>query len=167
MREAGFNDSFFDVVTMTDVFEHLTEPGEILNDIYRILKADGILFIKVPNALFNLFKFNIAKISGRLKDYDLFDSYEHVVHYSDKTLRCMLEKYGFKMIKTFIGRPIQIPVWHRYLGQYYLYPSPWHLDFKRQSARLISYWLSLIEFRLRLNKIGYLAPNIVTIAKKV
>lgn len=43
-------------------------------------------------------------------DYDIFDSYEHVVHCSDLTLREMLEKYGFKMLKIKIGKPIQLPV---------------------------------------------------------
>lgn len=167
LQEAGFTDSFFDIVTMTDVFEHLSEPGEVLAEVHRILKSDGILFIKVPNGLFNLFKFYISKIMGRLKDFDLFDSYEHVVHYSQKTLQLMLKKYGFKVIKILIGKPIQIPVWHNYVGHYYQYPTPWVLDYKRQSARTILYLLSLIEYKIRLNKVGYLAPNIIAIAKKV
>lgn len=167
LEEASFQNNFFDVVTMTDVFEHISEPGKLLSEIYRILKPDGILFIKVPNGLFNLFKLYCVRITGRLKNYDIFDSYEHVVHYSQETIRLMLEKSGFKVIKFFIGRPIQIPVWHNYVGHYYQYPSPWRLDPKRQSARLILYFLSLIEFKLRLNRIGYLAPNIIVIAKKV
>lgn len=167
LEEACFANIFFDIVTMTDVFEHISEPDRMLKKIHRILKDDGILFIKVPNGLFNLFKFHLARISGRLKNYDIFDSYEHVVHYSQKTLRAMLEKSGFKVIKFFIGKPIQLPVWHNYVGQYYQYPTPWPLDFKKQSLRVIFYILSLIEYRLRLNRIGYLAPNIIVIAKKV
>lgn len=167
LQEAGFDDSFFDVVTMTDVFEHLPEPGEVLTEVHRILKPDGIVFIKVPNGLFNLFKFYSAKVTRRLKNYDIFDSYEHVVHYSQKTLRLMLEKFGFKVIKSLVGKPIQLPVWHNYVGQYYQYSTPWTLDFKRQSARTILYILSIIEHRIRLNRIGYLAPNIVAIARKV
>lgn len=166
LKNAGFENDFFDIVAMTDVFEHITEPREILKDIHMILKKDGILFIKVPNGLFNLFKLYTAKALKKLKNYDIFDSYEHVVHYSDKTLRLMLEKFGFKVIKSFIGRPIQLPVWQRYVGHFYQYPTPWGLDYKRQSARNILYWLSLIEFRLRLNTIGYLAPNIIAIARK-
>lgn len=167
LEEAGFTDSFFDVVTMTDVFEHVTHPKEILKEIRRILKPDGIIFIKVPNGLFNLFKLYWAKIVRRLNNYDVFDSYEHVVHYSQDTLRVMLEKSGFKPIKFFIGKPMQLPVWHNYVGHYYQYPTPWILDFRKQSARTIFYILSLIEYRLKLNRIGNLAPNIIVIAKKV
>ena len=167
LQKAGFDGSFFDIITMTDVFEHLPKPEEVLNEVHRILRPDGILFIKVPNGLFNLFKFYSARFSGRLKNYNIFDSYEHVVHYSEKTLRLMLEKCGFKVIRAFIGRPIQLPVWHNCLGQFYQYPTPWLLDCKRQSARSFLYYLSLLECKFRLNKIGYLAPNIVAIAKKV
>lgn len=166
LEDAGLENNFFDVVTMTDVFEHITEPGKILTEIHRILKRDGILFIKVPNVFFNLFKFHVAKITGKLKNYDLFDSYEHVVHYSYKTLRSMLKKYGFTTIKTFVGKPIQIPVWHNYVGHYYQYPSPWFLDPVKQTGRTLIYLLSLIEFKVRLNRIGYLAPNIIVFAKK-
>ncbi|MBU2541435.1 MAG: class I SAM-dependent methyltransferase [Candidatus Omnitrophica bacterium] len=166
LQDAGFKNSFFDVVTMTDVFEHLSEPGEVLEEVKRILKPDGILFIKVPNGLFNLFKYYCAKTTNRLKNYDIFDSYEHVVHYSQKTLKLMLDKFGFKVIRVCIGRPIQVPVWHNYVGHYYQYPTPWMLDCKRQFARITLYLLSLIEYRIRLNRVGYLAPNIVVIAKK-
>ena len=103
---------------------------------------------------------------GKLKNYDLFDSYEYVVHYSQETLKKMLKNNGFKIIKVQIGKPIQLPVWHNYVGSYYQYPAPWSLDFKRQSGRILLYYLSLIEFKLRLNRTGYLAPNIITIAKK-
>ena len=151
---------------MTDVFEHIANPDKILSEVRRIIKPDGILFIKVPNGLFNLFKFKMAKWMGRLKDYDIFDSYEHVVHYSDKTLNKMLVKYGFKVIKVKIGRPIQLPVWHKYVGHFYQYPSPWCLDYKRQTGRSLLYFLSKAEFYLRGKKIGYLAPNIIAIAKK-
>ncbi|HAB53773.1 MAG TPA: hypothetical protein DCE80_16620, partial [Ignavibacteriales bacterium] len=135
LENAGFEDEFFDVVTMTDVFEHIANPSRILEEIRRILKPKGILFIKVPNGLFNLFKFRMAKLTGRLNNYDIFDSYEHVVHYSGITLKEMIEKYGFRAVKVKIGRPIQLPVWHKYVGYYYQYPSPWGLDYKRQTAR--------------------------------
>ncbi len=167
LEEAKFECKFFDVVTMVDVFEHIAQPGKILSEINRILKDDGILFIKVPNGLFNLFKFNLANLSGRLKQHDIFDSYEHVVHYTQATLQAMLRKFGFKAIKIFIGKPIQLPAWHKYVGFYYSYPTPWVLDPLTQSLRSIFYLLSNIEFRLRFNRIGYLAPNIIAIAKKV
>jgi len=166
LENAGFDDKFFDVVTLTDVFEHLTQPKRMLATIHKIIKDDGILFIKVPNGLFNLLKLQGAKLTGRLKNYDIFDSYEHVVHYSQKTLTLMLESSGFRVIDVRMGKPIQLPVWHNYVGQYYQYPTPWGLDFKRQTARTIFYLVSLIEFMIRFKNIGYFASNIIVIARK-
>lgn len=166
LEDAAFEKDFFDIVTMTDVFEHIANPGKILGEARRILKPDGLLFIKVPNGLFNLFKFMAAKIAGRLRHYDIFDSYEHVIHYSGSTLKKMLKKNGFRLIRVKIGRPIQLPVWHKYVGHYYQYPSPWYLDSRRQTARSLLYFLSKIEFYLCAGNVGYLAPNIIAIAKK-
>ncbi len=167
LENAGFEDNYYDVVTMTDVFEHIPTPGNALSEVHRILRPDGIILIKGPNGLFTLFTLHLAKITRRLKNYDIFDSYEHVVHYSDKTLRKMLKKYGFKIIKTTIGKPIQIPIWHNYVGQYYQYPSPWVLDPVRRSLRTIFYWMSRLEFWMRWKRVGYLAPNITVITKKI
>jgi len=166
LEDAGFESNLFDIVTMTDVFEHIADPGNVLNEVRRILKPDGILFIKVPNGLFNIFKLKAAKLLGKLKNYDIFDSYEHLVHYSGSTLKKMLEKNGFRAIKIKIGKPIQIPVWHKYVGHYYQYQFPWLLDYKRQTARSLLYFLSKIEFYLSGKNVGYLAPNIIAIAKK-
>ncbi len=50
-RLEGFNfeDNYFDVITMWHVFEHISNPSELLYEIKRILKPEGILIIEVPN----------------------------------------------------------------------------------------------------------------------
>jgi len=166
LNEAGFENEYFDVVTMTDVFEHVPEPKRLLADIKKVIKKDGILFIKVPNGSYNLLKLNLARLTGRLGKHDIFDSYEHVTHYSHNTLKRMLEESGFKIRKVVIGRPIQIPVWHKYTGHYYQYPSPWFMDWKSYIIRSLFYWTSRFERILRFGNIGYFAPNIIVVAKK-
>jgi len=49
LSEAGFEENFFDVITLWDVFEHLPDPVETLETIKRILKPDGSLVITMPN----------------------------------------------------------------------------------------------------------------------
>jgi SAM-dependent methyltransferase len=166
LPEAQFPDEHFDVVTMTDVFEHISEPRPMLREVRRILKSDGILFIKVPNGLFNVFKLRVLRRLGRLGMLDIFDSYEHVVHYSSPTLRKMLEREGFRVRHQSIAPPIQIPVWHNFVGQYYQYPSPWALDWRRQTARTLMYHASRVESTFMGGSVGSLAPNIVVVAEK-
>lgn len=166
LHQLRFPSDHFDIVTMTDVFEHIGTPRDFLLEVKRILKPDGIVFIKVPNGLFNLVKLKVLRAIGRTRPFDIFDSYEHVVHYSSKTLKSLLVKSGFAILSMSIARPIQSPAWHRYVGHYYQYPTPWFLDWKRYLARVLCYWLSYAEYLLRGRKVGWMAPNIAVIARK-
>lgn len=166
LEEANFDDSFFDVVTMSDVFEHIYDPKKILLEVKRVLKNNGILFIKVPNGKYCLLKLWLSKLKNGAWGYDIFDSYEHLTHYTHKTLKRMLESCGFKIKEVAIGRPIYSPVWHNFVGHYYQYPSPWMLDAKNHLLRTLFYWISKIEYLLRLGHIGYFASNIIVIAVK-
>ena len=165
LDKANFAEDFFDVAVMTDVFEHISKPKEMLGNIKNILKKDGILFIKVPNGNYNLLKLWLAKLMRRTQYHDIFDSYEHLVHYTHSTLKKMLEDCGFVVKKIYIGKPIQLPVWHKYVGHYYQYPSPWTLDAKNYILRLLFYWASKVESLLKGKKVGCLAPNIIVIAQ--
>jgi len=165
LEEAGFGNESFDIVTMTDVFEHIPKPKEILMQVNKILKKDGILFIKVPNGSYSLLKLRLAKATGSLKAYDVFDSYEHLSHFTHQTLKKMLDDCGFKICKAYVGKPIQLPAWHKYVGHYYQYPSPWFLDAKNHVLRTVFYWIAKVEYAFRLGRVGYFAPNITVIAK--
>ena len=46
-----YPDNFFDICLCLEVIEHLEEPEEGLNEIYRILKLGGYLLISTPNKL--------------------------------------------------------------------------------------------------------------------
>lgn len=111
-------------------------------------------------------KLSVANATRQLSNYDIFDAYEHLIHYTQKTLNEMLGDCGFKVKKAFIGKPIHCPIWHKYVGHYYQYPSPWLLDAKNHIFRVLFYWLSKFEFLLRFGNIGYFAPNIIVIAVK-
>ena len=156
----------FDVIALSDVFEHICEPVEFLQQVAQYLAPDGIVYIKVPNARWNGFKQTLLRWRGRAPAQGVWDSYEHVVHYTDATLTAMLERAGFDVLQMTIGKPIQLPVWHQYIGRYYLYPSPWHLDWKRHIGRAAFYWLSWAERLARFGSIGWFAPNIVAVARR-
>jgi SAM-dependent methyltransferase len=156
----------FDVVALSDVFEHICEPRDFLKTAARFLKDDGILYIKVPNARWNLFKQRVLALMGRRPSQGVWDSYEHVVHYTDDTLIKMLEQGGFEPIRITTARPVQTPVWHEYVGHYYQYPSPWILDWKRHLGRALCHRLALCERVVRAGSLGYLAPSIVVVARK-
>jgi 2-polyprenyl-3-methyl-5-hydroxy-6-metoxy-1,4-benzoquinol methylase len=135
----------FDVATMIDVFEHVTSPVPILKDVYEVLKDDGILCIKVPNGNYNKLKLSLAKMLGREQQHDLFNSYEHVAHYTPTSMKKMLTKAGFKLRKAIVPLPVDPPVWANLTGHYFQYPSPFILDWKRITARKVFYTIGKIE----------------------
>jgi len=45
-----FKNHSFDMVIMTEVIEHLQKPNLGLQEVYRVLKLNGILILTVPNA---------------------------------------------------------------------------------------------------------------------
>jgi 2-polyprenyl-3-methyl-5-hydroxy-6-metoxy-1,4-benzoquinol methylase len=153
-----------DVITMIDVFEHVTNPSELLKAAQEALKDDGIMCIKVPNGKYNLLKLKLARLSGREKAHDLFDSYEHVVHYTKDTIRKMLDQNGFTIKKIIIPLPIHPPVWAAQVGHYYQYPSPFVLDWKRIMLRNIFYYLGKMGHALGTN--ASFAPDLMIIAGK-
>jgi SAM-dependent methyltransferase len=159
-------DGSFDVIALSDVFEHISDPLAFLKETSRFLAPDGILYIKVPNARWNSFKQAMLRLAGKAPKQGVWDSYEHVVHYTDRTLAAMLEKAGYRSLKTTIGKPIQLPIWQELVGHYYQYPLPGLLDWRRRLGRSVFYWLSWPERLLRLGSIGWFAPNLVVVASR-
>ncbi len=165
LEQADYPEGFFDVVTLSDVFEHLWQPRAMLAAIRRVLRPDGLLYIKVPNGAFNILKWRLARLARAERSFDLFDAIEHVVHYTEGTLRTMLEGAGFRVEEFAIDPPVQVPVWKAYVGRYYQYPTPWLLDPVLQTARQAFYLASLAEWVLRGGHIGACAPNLVVVAR--
>lgn len=92
LRETGYPDGFFDVVTMWDVLEHVTDPLGELREVRRILKKGGILIINYPDI-----GTWIAKLAGR---HWWFLLSVHLTYFSSDTLKQMLGKAGFEPIRT-------------------------------------------------------------------
>jgi len=49
LEEQSFPEKSFDIITLWDVIEHLTDPERTMKDIHRILKDDGVLIVNYPD----------------------------------------------------------------------------------------------------------------------
>ena len=85
-KEDG-NRGKFDIVILHHTFEHLPEPSASLEQIKKILKPDGLLYIGAPNVM------NIKKRP------DIFFQIAHPFSYSPHSLKKILNKFGFGIIK--------------------------------------------------------------------
>lgn len=142
---SGFASKSFDVITMVDVFEHVNNPIELLRSAQGVLRDDGLLCIKVPNGNYNLLKQRIAERTGRAAQHDIWDSYEHIVHYTPETMDKMAAKGGFRVEKLLLPIPIHAPVWANVVGHYYQYPSPFWMDWKRITLRHLFHTAGKVE----------------------
>lgn len=88
LLSANFETASFDYIRSNHSFEHIYNPDKVLQEIYRILKPEGRLFIGVPNI--NSFNAMLFK-----QYWYYLGAPVHTYNYSNKTLTVLLEKYGF------------------------------------------------------------------------
>jgi SAM-dependent methyltransferase len=92
LADASYPDSYFDVVTMWDVMEHVHDPTATLTEVHRILKAGGLLLIRVPNV-----DTWDARLFGPF--WVGYDAPRHLYIFSPQTLGKFLDNTGFRMSK--------------------------------------------------------------------
>lgn len=90
-----FKDGSFFCVICSQVIEHLPSMGKtIFKEINRVLRKEGILIIGTPD--YGTIYWPIIE-----KFYSLFHrggyADEHITHYTYKSLKNILERYGFKL----------------------------------------------------------------------
>ncbi|MDA2915350.1 class I SAM-dependent methyltransferase [Nitrospinae bacterium AH_259_B05_G02_I21] len=92
VSEAKYPKEFFDVITLWHVFEHLPDPSNVLEELWRILKPGGLLVISGPNLESLQAKF------GQEHWFHLFVPH-HYYHYSPAILQTIVERAGFRTEK--------------------------------------------------------------------
>jgi ubiquinone/menaquinone biosynthesis C-methylase UbiE len=92
LADCRFPDDYFDLITAWHVLEHLSSPRAGLKEVQRILKKNGLLALETPN---------IESLPFRVfqKNWFHLDVPRHLSFYSPKTIRRILNKTGFKIIK--------------------------------------------------------------------
>lgn len=92
-----FQTEIFDGVICGELVEHIVNTPLFFQEVRRVLKRSGILIITTQN--YSSLSFKIKYLLGRIEF--LNPEGEHVRFYTDKSLRNILSKYGFK-IKKFL-----------------------------------------------------------------
>src|SRR5579864_1326699 len=93
LHDAKFPSEFFDYIRSNHSFEHMSHPNEILDEMHRILKPNGKLFIGVPN---------VSGLNARVfaRYWWYLGAPVHPFTYSVKTLSRMLAKHHFEVCKV-------------------------------------------------------------------
>ena len=80
-----------DVISMWHVLEHVSLLNERMEEVKRILKDDGVLFIAVPNRI----SFD-AMHYGEF--WAAFDVPRHLYHFTPETMGELIKKHGFAIV---------------------------------------------------------------------
>jgi 2-polyprenyl-3-methyl-5-hydroxy-6-metoxy-1,4-benzoquinol methylase len=111
---ADYPDSYFDVVTMWDVIEHLQSPRRYLQRISEILRPGGLLSITTPNIRslsFWLLGVNWSEVGPN----------DHLYYFTPRTLARLLDECGFS-IYTMSTMAVEAVVWRQWLKYQRLHP---------------------------------------------
>jgi SAM-dependent methyltransferase len=96
-----FENSFFDSIIMDNVLEHISNPGDLLLEIKRVLKPDGIFLIGVPGK----------------KGFETAP--DHKIFYDEYSLINLLSS-DYNFLRSFYT-PFKSIILNRYLNSYCLY----------------------------------------------
>lgn len=81
-------DGEYDLILLQDSYEHVTDPHEVLDSVYRLLSTDGTLimsFPMFPNMAFEMFGENWVQL----------DAPRHLTLFSEKSLAYLADLHGF------------------------------------------------------------------------
>jgi SAM-dependent methyltransferase len=87
LRPGLFEAGTFDVICIFQVFDHISDPGALLDECLRLLKPGGFLLA---------YNHNVEALSARLLgERSPIIDIEHTYLYSPKTMRRIVEQHGF------------------------------------------------------------------------
>ncbi|MDQ3472435.1 MAG: class I SAM-dependent methyltransferase [Acidobacteriota bacterium] len=89
LQDARFPDDHFDVVTASEVLEHVPDPRDVLREIARVLRPGGLLWLTTPHA---------RSVSAHLLrlEWSIVSPPEHLQIFSVAGLKKMLRESGFR-----------------------------------------------------------------------
>jgi 2-polyprenyl-3-methyl-5-hydroxy-6-metoxy-1,4-benzoquinol methylase len=107
--------SYFDVVTMNDVLEHMTWPEPALANAKRILRHNGRLILSLPNVRYYLnLRDLVLKNDWQYRDSGILDR-THFRFYTSKSARRLLEQNGFRVEQVTGINPSRLKLHYRIL----------------------------------------------------
>ncbi|MBL7196540.1 MAG: class I SAM-dependent methyltransferase [Candidatus Omnitrophica bacterium] len=101
--ELDFPDSYFDAVIMYALLEHVVNPKKYLMEAKRVMKKEGILYLKVPNE--GSFIFGLGDVYNRIMKrqktthLSVFSAPFHIYGFNQESLRKIFEPLGLRLLK--------------------------------------------------------------------
>lgn len=92
LSEAAYPNGHFDVVTASEVLEHVADPRSLLRDIARVVRPGGLLWMTTPHG---------RGVSSRALGvgWSVVSPPEHLQLFSTRSIRALLADAGFRKVR--------------------------------------------------------------------
>ena len=91
-----FNDNEFDVILCNHVLEHIPDEAKAMQELYRVLKPNGMAILQVPQDLSRETTFEDNSITDKKERAKIFGQYDHVRIYGRDYFN-KLRSIGFRV----------------------------------------------------------------------
>jgi ubiquinone/menaquinone biosynthesis C-methylase UbiE len=106
VQSTPFKDKSFDKIICSEVIEHVLNPEDLIREISRLLKNEGVAVVSIPldekikKTILDLPMEDIEKL-----DFDIIKNKHliehcHINSFSEKQIKTVFEKNGFEIIKV-------------------------------------------------------------------
>jgi SAM-dependent methyltransferase len=147
----------FDVITLLNVLEHLTDPVQVLLRLSQALASDGVMAIVVPDARFHDLVGRLRRLAGVSDPYRIeqpksflsgFKLPDHLCSFQPRTITTLVRRCGLRVVAIESAPVVLNP------GLY------------RSAAKLLLFWMSQALHHLTFRRIlvGY---STLVLAQKV
>ena len=96
LTSTNFKDESFDLIICNHVLEHIKDDKSALNEIYRVLKYNGVSILQVPINVRREKTFEDSTIKSKIQREKYFGQYDHVREYG-LDFKDRVEQSGFKV----------------------------------------------------------------------
>ena len=93
LHDAAYPDNHFDIITLFEVIEHLTDPINLISEIGRILKPGGILLIGTGNAG----SWTVKALGNKWEYFDIKLHGGHISFFTPDSMALLAKKSGLEL----------------------------------------------------------------------
>ncbi|MAG12672.1 hypothetical protein CL630_02550 [bacterium] len=105
LKDAHYDDDFFDTIFLGDIIEHVQDPLGLLKECYRILKPEGVLIVSTPNLDSFWAKKTFLLHKFFKMPWSVLTPPHHLYQFSKNNLEMLLRETGFGSCEWWYERP--------------------------------------------------------------
>lgn len=137
LDDADLGAESWDMVSFTDSMEYIPNPHEGLRRLVSMhLNPGGVVFIKVPNGNYFVLRHWLKKRLGiSIGGAEAFSPSRRVVHYTERTLKKLVESHGLTVVESGYFMPIDSPVVDPNTGEFTEFETAWNVNWKQKMLR--------------------------------